>query len=291
MNTKQNEFIIGITVSLATLMVIVGLLWLGKSNFLKQQITLHMKVESTNGLQEGDEVHFRGVKVGMVKAITFVTDGVIVRMKIDNAVKIPKNSEFLITGQSLIGEQYVDIKAGNSNQYLQDGALVQGIVQQGSISNITSQFGQIQGQLQQVLANLENMSSRENITLVRSALLHLNRTTAALDSLVRTGGPVLLSAVNNVNEISAENKEAIQSFMASLQKNSQSLAAVLERTHQSASRVDSLLSSIQRGQGNLGRLYSSDSLYIQLEKALTNIDSLFQDIRNHPGKYFNVRIF
>ncbi|MEJ2051347.1 MAG: hypothetical protein P8Y60_16180 [Calditrichota bacterium] len=195
MNTKQNEFIIGITVSLATLMVIVGLLWMARS---------------------------------------------------------------LIAAGKRVA---------------------------------TSQFGQIQGQLQQVLANLENMSSRENITLVRSALLHLNRTTAALDSLVRTGGPVLLSAVNNVNEISAENKEAIQSFMASLQKNSQSLAAVLERTHQSASRVDSLLSSIQRGQGNLGRLYSSDSLYIQLEKALTNIDSLFQDIRNHPGKYFNVRIF
>ncbi|NJK82776.1 MAG: MCE family protein, partial [Saprospiraceae bacterium] len=41
----------------------------------------------------------------------------------------------------------------------------------------------------------------------------------------------------------------------------------------------------QSGEGTLGKLLQEDDLYLQLDKAVKNMDFLLQDIRLHPERY------
>jgi ABC-type transporter Mla subunit MlaD len=56
MNTKQNEFVIGLSISIALFILIFSVLWLGKANFFSKGMQLNLIVENADGIQKGDEI-------------------------------------------------------------------------------------------------------------------------------------------------------------------------------------------------------------------------------------------
>ena len=48
---------------------------------------------------------------------------------------------------------------------------------------------------------------------------------------------------------------------------------------------------IERGEGTLGKLTTDDSLYVNLNHAVANLNQLTTDIRANPRKYLSVSVF
>jgi phospholipid/cholesterol/gamma-HCH transport system substrate-binding protein len=48
---------------------------------------------------------------------------------------------------------------------------------------------------------------------------------------------------------------------------------------------------MERGEGTLGKLSKDDSLYNNLNSAVTNLSQLTNDIRANPKKYLSVSVF
>jgi phospholipid/cholesterol/gamma-HCH transport system substrate-binding protein len=49
--------------------------------------------------------------------------------------------------------------------------------------------------------------------------------------------------------------------------------------------------SIENGEGTLGKLVSSDSLYYDIDETVQSLDKLLLDIREHPERYVEISIF
>ncbi|HKJ82079.1 MAG TPA: MlaD family protein, partial [Ignavibacteriaceae bacterium] len=109
MTTKKNEFIIGIIISAAVVLLIATTLWLGKSNFFTKGMQLNLMVENADGIQKGDEIYFRGVKIGNVLESSIIRNGVLLNLKIDELNKIPIDSKFEISDFSLISGKAIQI--------------------------------------------------------------------------------------------------------------------------------------------------------------------------------------
>lgn len=80
----------------------------------------------SGGIFEGAQVTYRGIGVGRVAELKNETDGVRVRLDIENdAPRIPSDLEVLVANKSAIGEQYVDLRPrASAGPYLAEGAQI-----------------------------------------------------------------------------------------------------------------------------------------------------------------------
>ena len=74
------------------------------------------------GIKKGNEVRYAGVHVGNVEKITVEKGKGILRLGLDKKVNIPKDAEFSISQDSLVGDYYVRIRGGaQDGNYFTDG--------------------------------------------------------------------------------------------------------------------------------------------------------------------------
>ncbi len=76
----------------------------------------------TGGLNNGADVIINGVKVGSVKSIEInkTTFSVIIKMSIENDIKLPQDSIAEITTSGLMGSKYIKVNIGKSKEILKE---------------------------------------------------------------------------------------------------------------------------------------------------------------------------
>ncbi len=52
-----------------------------------------------------------------------------------------------------------------------------------------------------------------------------------------------------------------------------------------------LMKQVNSGKGNAGKLFYSDSLYINLEKLTSDLDQLIRNLNDHPEDYVQISVF
>lgn len=80
------------------------------------------RFNSVSGLKEGASIEIAGVPIGKVSAIKLVDYEAIVTMSINNDVKLPDDTVASIRTQGIIGDKYIKINPGGSDEYLKPNA-------------------------------------------------------------------------------------------------------------------------------------------------------------------------
>ena len=85
--------------------------------------SLQAKFTSVSGLREGSYVEAAGVRVGKVSEIKFNPENfeAIVTMTIDKNVKVQEDATASIRTEGIIGDKFIKISSGGSNDYLESG--------------------------------------------------------------------------------------------------------------------------------------------------------------------------
>ncbi len=116
--SKRRPVIVGIFVLLGLIFLIAGILVIGNIHeTFKQKITLIALFDDVNGLKEGNNIWFSGVKVGTVSKLEFVENNKVrVELKVDvNSVPfIRKNSYVKLSTDGLIGNKILIIYGGTA---------------------------------------------------------------------------------------------------------------------------------------------------------------------------------
>ncbi len=287
MNTRQNEFIIGLSISIAIVILISTTMWLGKSDFFSKGMQLNLIVENAEGIQNGDEIFFRGVKIGNVLGNSIIRDGVLLKLKIDELDKIPRDSRFEISDFSLISGKAIQITPGILGRYFQPGDTVSGTAAYG-VNQAIAVIKDLSPKIDKVLSNLDALTGKDVKERVDITLNNLNTTILQLKNQV---GGNLKNILANVNEITSNNKGNIDSLIISLNSNSNDLTKFLDKSSSAVEQINLLLTSLNEGKGSLGGIVKNDSLYKNLNHSITSIDSLISDIKQNPKRYINVSVF
>ncbi len=290
MKVKTNELMIGVFVSTATLIVIFGILWLGRSNFFVKGLHVDLLVPDAQGLNVGDQVFFRGLSIGSVQSAELADRGILLKLKLERAAQIPRDSKFSIKEEDLLGGKAVDIQPGRSMEYLQTGAVVRGESSSG-LMNVVQDSKKMETRINKVLANIDSLTGAQTFTSIHSSLDMLNGTIKDARTLLAQNRKDLSSLIANLNAMGAENKEPLHDILISLSKKSDAFADAISRTKSVSGRMDSILNNLQSGQGSMGKLFTNDSLYNNMNRSFAQLDSLLQDIRKNPKKYFKVKVF
>ena len=287
MNVKRNEFIIGLVMIAAILMLIFGIFWLGNSNFFVKGLQVNVKMDNANGIAKEDLVYYRGMKVGSVMDAKVRKDAVILNLKVEDVNQIPVDSKFVIKDLSFIGGKIIEIIPGVSQKYLQKNDTVNASAERG-ISGVVNQFKDLRPKLDKILNNADTLTGTSTVKELRATIKDLHSTIIDTKNIINGK---LADVLSNVNLIAVDNREKISNLITSLNKNSSELTGFLNRSSETASTLDSILKGIKNGRGTLGSIVKNDSLYRNLNNTITSIDSLVTDLKKHPSKYINVSVF
>ena len=287
MKVKRNEFMIGLSLSIAAAIVIFTILWLGKSNFFMKGVDINLMVQDANGITSGNEVFYRGLKVGNITEASITRNGVLLKLKIEDVDKIPVDSRFEIGDFSLISGKAIEITPGTSTTFLASNDTVIGVSGYGMNQAIEG-LQSIETQISRILSNVDTLTGHGTQRRLDLVLTDMNRTILALNAQVNGN---LRQTLTNVNQITSDNKESINTLITSLSDNSKKLSAFLDNSSQTARQLDSLLANVNGGKGTAGSIVRSDSLYKSLNNTVSSVDSLVNDIKMHPNKYIHVSVF
>jgi phospholipid/cholesterol/gamma-HCH transport system substrate-binding protein len=190
----------------------------------------------------------------------------------------------------MVGEKFIDIMPGKSDQMLADGDEIQGL-HAGDISDLGGSMEDLLKQAQQFLDELQSIihtvfdsdtqrDLKESLYHLRNLssgldnnLIHMNRTLANLDSLS-----------TNLADRRQKVGTSIDNFYAA----SNRLEDFTNKLDNSLTSMQTLLTKIENKEGALGKVISSDELYNDIRHLTAELDTLVQDLKRRPQKYLNL---
>ena len=150
---KRLELRVGLTIFIAAVVLIVGLLWFQGFEVGKRSYELNAVFPMVGGIDPGDEVNVNGVEKGEVKRVTLSGSEVRIRMAIYRDVEIPDDSQIILQTIGIMGERVVSIMLGSSKRHLEPGSTLKGIYDPG-MSEVLASFGNIMGDLSELTKDI-----------------------------------------------------------------------------------------------------------------------------------------
>lgn len=297
-----------VKVGLYMLVTLLALYWgfnflRGRDVFNRSQ-TYYTSYDSVNGLLKSAAVVVKGVRVGVVSAITYDpsrSDKVVLTLNVDSRYRIPANSQARIFSASLMEGKAIEIVPGNSEHYLANRDTIHSFSDPGllemagsEIEQLTTKVSQVADNVSKLLVGIDSLlvDNRANIDAM---VANVASVTGSLDYAITGERENLRHIISNIEEFSAtlaRNSGNVDSVMTNLGKFSASLNEVdMARLDSSLAELNAMLANMNAGKGTLGKLVADDSLYNALTRAGVDLSILLEDLKAHPKRYVSVSVF
>jgi len=124
MNKRNMELYVGLFVIFGFICVGYLIIVLGEFSFFNQnRYLVHGYFSSISGLKQGARVEIAGVEIGTVAKISIDKERLVAKVvfSINKEVELSEDSIASVKTSGIIGQKYIDISPGGSDDILMDG--------------------------------------------------------------------------------------------------------------------------------------------------------------------------
>jgi len=302
--TISREVKTALLVILSLGMLIWGYTFLGGKNLFSSSRSFFVEYDNVEGLTTASSVTVNGMVVGKVHKITLKEQGkLLVELMMTEKVDVPKSSKAVIYSPGFIGGKQIALDINYNDPVLaKDGDYLQSGVLTGMIDGLGEKVDPIAKKLDSVLYNVNILVNTINKTLdpaarknLQDALAGLNATmknantiTGKFDRIVSSNEARINNIVSDFNTTS-KNLSAFSNDLDKIQL--QKLQDILNKFDSAASNLDKMMSDVNSGKGNLGKLMKEEQLYNNLENSTKELNQLLEDVKLNPRRYINISVF
>lgn len=296
---RRDEVSVGILITVATIVLILGTLWLVRGG-LKSGYPLYTRFDWGQNLKQGQPVLLAGVSVGYVGDVQLARGGYLnVLLRINDDFPIPKGSTAAVKPVGIFGDVAVALTPPvpvPAASYSPGDTVPPGPTAPG-VDVILSRVDSI-GRSATVL-----MKAIETQIVAAGTLTELHKTVASTAALTAQLQRVAADQNKNLTEtgIAARatlarlsnlvDSAAVAGILDSLRVASGNGARLVAQLDSTNTRVQRLLAKAESKDGTVGRLLGDTLLYSDTRKLLATMDSLVADIKANPRKYINLSVF
>jgi phospholipid/cholesterol/gamma-HCH transport system substrate-binding protein len=278
MERNANYALVGLISTMLLLGLIAFSLWLAAFKFGQAYDHYDIVFEGpVRGLSLGGEVHFNGIKVGTVTAISLDTVDptlVIARVEVASDVPIRVDSYAMLEPQGITGLNFVQITAGTpSLQLLKDTVTQQRVPrirsEPGTLSDLLDGGGSVLARADEALDRINRVLSDENIERLNGTLDDLQTVTAELRERKSIIGDAE-RAVASANEAAQQIGELAESSNALVNSTAQNL--------------DTMMNKLEGPIGSFGTtgLPQIIAAIASLQHAADNLDRTLSELQQSP---------
>jgi phospholipid/cholesterol/gamma-HCH transport system substrate-binding protein len=275
---RKAELWVGITVTAALLILVLGVLWGKGADLLSRQTLLVSRFDDVRGLAKGDAVSIRGIESGQVSGISLRGNYAEVRLRIKNGIVLYSDATVLIADKDLMGAKHVVLDTGKGPELFDFKQVLNGATQSNALDMLVH-AQKLVAQADTILTRFRNWTEKGKMDRVFGNLENTSR---------------------EASRILAENRQSIRQTASQLEEITRKLKeqSTVERIGKTVERMDSTLFFLNRiaaeakdADGTLGRLIRDKKLYEHLVQTSADLDSLITDFKQDPKRYIHVSVF
>lgn len=288
---RRDEVAVGILLTVAVIVLIVGTLWLVRGG-LRSGYPLFARFPWGQNLKQGQPVMLAGVTVGYVSDVRLNDDGFLdVDLRVNSEYKVPRNAVAEVYAIGLFGDAAVALRTTRPSMVsYQPGDTVPTRLASSGLDALQSRADTITASLSRIARSFET-------ELVQSGgLRDLRATAGAMHRLLAQLQTIAAEQNRNLNATLAALRNAVDSAqvartLTTFRQTSANLDSLTLRLSSNTTQLQAILARMERGEGTLGKLLADTLLYRDARNLLTRVDSLVSDFQKNPRKYINLRVF
>jgi phospholipid/cholesterol/gamma-HCH transport system substrate-binding protein len=242
------EFRVGIFVTVGVLLAMMIIFMLGsESRFFHRQYTIYANFDDISGLRAGAPVQLAGVKVGHVDGIKVPKDlemkeiTVVMRINRKYMKRIRMDSSASIETQGLLGDKFIYVTMGSETEPIIPN---KGIIQSKTTKSIFA-LGDKAGDI------MDNISDASKA--IKDMLEQVEDGEGLMHALIYD--PKGEQIVGDLAHAMRAVRDVVQ------QADEEGTAGILVNMRKASADLRSILASVRRGEGTLGKLVTDPTLY------------------------------
>jgi len=298
MTRRGLEIRVGIVVVLASVVLVLGVMWFQKFKLVEKRYDFFARFSEVGGLQSGDQIYVNGVERGRVQSVNLGARGVVVDLGIREGVELPIDSHVQLKSVGIMGERFVSVTKGGASELIAPGDTVDGEFLMG-LSELMGSAGEILDELAETSRNLrEILETFTSEGKLQSSVDNLSEASANLRSITVENQPKLANAIQGIERVSTRMDSLIEKHYASLDsslaglgRTGQNIDYAVQNLSTASEDLKEITRRLREGEGTIGKLLSDDALIDRLNTTVLKLDSLITDIKLHPGRYVTLELF
>ncbi len=303
MKKITNEVKVGVT----ALLTIIVFIWL--YNFLKGKEIFSSKAryyvvyDKVSGLVESSPVEVNGYKVGVVQTIRFTdpeSGRLLVVLSVDKGFRLPVNTVAEITTATLIAGMKVQLVFGSGPGTYSSGDTIPGRIAESVISKLENELVPLKNKAESVILKLDTVLGSLNEIMNDEFRDNVNAGIASLrntaDGIDKADLGASLENMKKITGMLADNTTRINQTLENLESVTDTLAAAdiyttVNNLKSGLEKMTVLIENINKGKGTAGQIMTNDSIYVNLNRSLADLDLLLQDLKANPKRYVHFSMF
>lgn len=296
----SKEIKVGFFSVLTIAMLYLGVNYLKGVDFFSSVSRYYVMYDDVGGLQVSNPVKINGFTVGRVSDISILQEKqnkILVEIEIKEEI-ILGDTTLALLDVEFLGAVNIILEVGDISNPLSSGdtlrpKLDQGLEDllrssalpvadnlQGTIRKINTFLDDLSGNLEHLGPALENISGAARNVKTITAGSNQEKLSDLLDNLNSTA--VELKATIKKIDPLVQNFTQVADSLKSLQINE-----TLAKMNTTLEGLDQTLTDIREGDGTISRLIKEDSLYVQLNQTLQNLDKLLIHFDEFPKDFLS----
>lgn len=291
---------IALTVLVGLILLYWGINYLKGINLLTPANHFYTEVESTQGLLEAAPVTVNGFQVGQVREINYdyKKNKITIMLAMSKEMSVPEGSTInLVSG--LLGSPSLVLNLGDgpamkSGSYIPTVALP-GLMDKVS-ENILPAVNDVMPKVDSIMGNVNNLTGNPALMAALARLDGITRQLQAsaqeLTQLMSGLNRSVPGVMNNANGIMGNLTGAtsnLSDLSASLKQ--MPLDSTVATLNATLANLQALSQQLNDKNSSLGKIMNDRELYDNANHAIASLDSLLIDIKAHPKRYINVKVF
>lgn len=293
-------------IGIVTLAILIwGINYLKGRNLLNGNYTLHAYFEDAGGVEKSSPVLMQGIKIGYIDDIELLqgqSRPVHVTLHVERNFPVYAGSMAILFSADVLGSRAVRIESAGSGAYMEHNDTIIAATEADIFESISSQvlpvmkqIGALSESLDTVVHKIDRLLESEVTT---GTMEDLSEISASLSSSLNPGG-ALYESFNNMEsftsmlETQEEEFRSIAGHLNSIGEavDSAGIDRIAGELLQASAAFSQLMDQVNTGEGSMGKLLYSDTLYVQLQKLVVSLDSLVSDLNENPQDYVRFSLF
>ncbi|MBN4071229.1 MCE family protein [Crocinitomix catalasitica] len=317
----SKEFKVGLLVVLGLLLLFVFINVLKGESIFGGDREFYAEVENSSGLMSSNAVQINGVKIGQVISVDLhptKDNMVLIHFSVQqDELQIPHGSVAWLISSDILGTKALELRLNSEPQeelaYYVDGDTIPADTELDIAGQISKEILPLKEKTEKLIETVEAIIISVNsfwdtsavyqfddaLYEVRDAIGTFGELANSLAILVSKETEMVDKILNDVHAITdnlASKSEQVSNTLDNIQAITDTIAnadikGVFDEAKNTLAEFSDVMKKVNNGEGTLGMLLHSDSLYNELVHTNRSVQSLLEDLEANPNKYVHFSLF
>lgn len=276
----MSEFKVGLlALSTVVVIIIMSLKITSNQSGFGEYKTFRTIVKDASGIFPKTPIKVAGINAGRIIDIELEGNQALIKFEILKKINITKNSKLRIKTIGFLGDKYLEIYIGDSQDMLKEYDFLDSEEAAG-IENLVKETSEILGDVKGIVKSLKSSIAPEGqeppmtaiLQNVKDVVINAREITASLKRTVQGNEERINNLIANLESFSYE--IAYQVDKANQDSAMADIKQILANTQKLTGDLQAIVADVKRGKGTLGKLVVEDEIADQVKDTLSSVKKL-----------------